>query len=192
MKTHEAVSQLLRRPGPSRLGPQPEEAANIPATEWAAGPHPWARAPSCTSCGRHVAARVRARLEQAAEWAPAVCGWKDTGLESDLDSPSTPNVSGRMPALRPSAQTHIYMHMAYVPGSPGFLHSRGKAGLAGRVSALRCLSETWTSSPGWTKGHSADQGGRLLHLGLDSVGQVQADLLRKYPGDGKQVFQSRL
>ena len=120
-------------------------------TEWAAGPHPWARAPSCTSCGHHVAAHIRARLEQAE------CGWKDMCLESDLDSPSTPNVSGRTPAHGPGAQTHAHTRTAHVPGSPGFLHSRGKAGLAGRASGLRCPSETSTSSPGWTKGHCADQ-----------------------------------
>ena len=126
-------------------------------TEWAAGPHPRARAPSCSSRGHHVAARVRARLEQAAERAPAECGWKDMCLESDLDSPSMQYVSGRTPARGPGAQTHVHTHTARVPGSPGFLHSRGKAGLAGRVSGLRCLSETSTSSPGWNKGHSADQ-----------------------------------
>ena len=142
-------------------------------------PTPWACSPVLPQlwppCGRPHPCQAGAGCRAG----PAECGWKDTCLESDLDSPSTPHVSQRTPARGPGAQTHVHTHAAHVPGSRGFLHAQGKAGLAGHVSGLRCLSETSASSPGWTKGHSADQGGWLLRPGLDGQGWEQADLLWK-------------
>lgn len=162
-------------------------------------------APSSTSCGGHVAVCVLARLEEAAEWALAKCGWKDTSLQSDLDAPSTASFSCTTPAgeckcahAHRQALTCPHVHTSRIPGSQGLwgtapVPPRERRALA-RCQEKRPYSAAGTEVPFCNFHPPCALAG---HWGTMLIGAAhsfilawagwagsQPDLIQKQPGNG--------